>query len=74
MPRKQLFPRKKKPSLCITEVLTAHVMNGVANRFAKRYIVVASTPSVAVKNVPLEIGEEVLEAKEMVNHTLIIVR
>lgn len=55
------------------EVTTIRTLNGVGrNYFVKKYIVIARTTSRAIDLTPLSEGEEVLSAKELIEHQVIL--
>ncbi len=67
------MPKKPTPPLVPVEVITTFVHQGVANRFMKKYIVIARSTSSAVEALKLEGNEEILQAKEMTDHKLVII-
>jgi hypothetical protein len=52
--------------------LRSKIMGYKTKYFIEKYIVIAKSTSVAVSLVPLKDGEEVLEAKELQNHQVIM--
>lgn len=56
------------------EVTTLHskIMGYRTKYFIEKYIVISKTTSRAVSLVPLKEGEEVLEAKELQSHKVIV--
>lgn len=43
-----------------------------SNLAVRRYIIIAPTTSKAISLVPLEVGEDIVEAHEMVKHQVIV--
>jgi hypothetical protein len=52
--------------------LRSKIMGHKTKYFIEKYIVIARSTSAAVSLVPLKDGEEVLEAKELQNHQVIM--
>jgi hypothetical protein len=52
--------------------LRSKIMGYKTKYFIEKYIVIARSTSAAVSLVPLKDGEEVLEAKELQNHQVIM--
>lgn len=67
------LPKRPTPPLVPVEVITTFVHQGVSNRFMKRYIVVARSTSSAVDGLKLDNNEEILQAREMTDHKLVII-
>lgn len=53
------------------EVTTVVCSNGVGRSFMKKYIVITTTASRAIRLTPLQDGEEVLKAEEL-HHEVIV--
>lgn len=63
--------RKKSP-LKAHEIITVYPLGNNDNLFMKKHIVIARTTSRAIDILPLEDGEKILQAKELLEYHVIV--